>query len=109
MGALLISSESRRTTHWAQNVSPVPLTEEGLKQQKMKLANNSYLQPWMVGVVKSSLPYLLYSRKIQEVLEDKGNIDAEVSKLLEVLRGKRKGDIGKREPTCISISGRIDG
>ena len=73
------------------------------------MANNSYLQPWMVGVIKSSLPYLLYSGKIQEVLEEaRGSIGADISKLLDVLRGKRKGDIGKREPTCISISGRID-
>ena len=92
MGALLISSEPRRTTHWTPNVSPVLLTEECSKQQKMKLANNSYLQPWMVGVIKSSLPYLLYSGKIQEVLEEaRGSIGADISKLLEVLRGKRKG------------------
>ena len=64
----------------------------------------------MLEVVKSSLPYLVDSPKIQEVLEEaKGNIDAEGSKLLKVLRGKRKGDVGKREPTCISISGRIEG
>ena len=64
----------------------------------------------MVEVVKSSLPYLVDSPKIQEVLEEaKGNIDAEGSKPLKVLRGKRKGDVGKREPTCISISGRIEG
>ena len=50
-------------------------------------------------VVKSNLPYLVDSPKIQEVLEEaKGNIDAEVSKLLKVLRGKRKGDVSKRKP-----------
>ena len=64
----------------------------------------------MVEVVKSSLPYLVDSPKIQEVLEEaKGNIDAEGSKPSKVLRGKRKGDVGRREPTCISISGRIEG
>ena len=58
MGAQLVSSEPRRTTDWTPNVSPVPLSEEGCKGQEKKLANNSYLQPWMVEVVKSSLPYL---------------------------------------------------
>ena len=63
----------------------------------------------MVEVVKSSLPYLVDSPKIQEALEEaKENIDAEISKRLEVLRGKRKGDVGKRDPTCISISGRME-
>ena len=74
-----------------QNVSPVPLTEEGHKEQEKKLANNSCLRPWVVEVVKSSLPYLVDSRKIEEVLEEaKGNTDAEDSKLLEGLRWKRK-------------------
>ena len=64
----------------------------------------------MVEAVKSSLPYLVDSRKIEEVLEEaKGNTDAEVSKLLEGLRWKRKGDVGERERTCVSISGRIEG
>ena len=103
-------STTRRTTDWTPNVSPVPLTEEGCKGQEKKLANNSYLQPWMVDVVKSSLPYLMDSPKIREELEeDKGNIDAEVSKPLKVLRGKRKEGVGQRKPTCISISGRMEG
>ena len=64
----------------------------------------------MIEVVKSNLPYLMDSPKIQEVLEEaEGNINAEVSKPLKVLRGKRKGEVGKREPTCISISGRMEG
>jgi len=85
------------------------LTAEGCKEQETKLADNSYLQPWMVEVAKStSLPYLMDSWKIQEVLEEaEGNINAEVSKMLEDLRGKRKGKAGKRKPTCISISRRI--
>ena len=41
--------------------------------------------------------------------EAKGNIDAEVSKPLKVLGEKKKGDVGKREPSCISISGRMEG
>ena len=110
MGAQLVSSEPRRTTDWTPNVSPVPLTEDGCKGQEKKLANNSYLQPWMVEVIKSSLPHLVNSPKIQEVLEEaKGNIDIEVSKPLKVLRGERKGGLGTREPTCISISGRMEG
>ena len=64
----------------------------------------------MVEVAKSRLPYLVDSPKIQEVLEEaKRNIDAEVSKPLKVLSEKRKGGVGKRGPTCISISGRIEG
>jgi len=48
--------------------------------------------------------------KIQEVLEEaERNIDAEVSQPLEILRGKRKGEVSKRKPTRISISGRIEG
>ncbi|PUU74493.1 hypothetical protein B9Z19DRAFT_1103433 [Tuber borchii] len=70
------------------NVSPVPLTEEGRKEQEKRLANSSYVQPWMVEVVISSLPYLVDSQKIQEVLEEaKGNIDAAVSKLLDAEEG----------------------
>ena len=58
--------------------------------------NHSYLQPWIVEVVKSSLLYLVDSQKIQEVLEKaEGNIDAEVSKLLEVLRGRERGTLVK--------------
>ena len=64
----------------------------------------------MVEIVKSSLPYLMDSPKIQEELEEKKrNINAEASKPLKVLRGKRKGGVDKREPTCISISGRMEG
>jgi len=72
------------------------LNEEGCKQQEKKLVNHSYLQPWIVEVVKSSLLYLVDSQKIQEVLEKaEGNIDAEVSKLLEVLRGRERGTLVK--------------
>ena len=64
MGAQLVSSEPRQTTDWTPNVSPLPLTKEWCKGQEKKLANNSYLQPWMVEVDKSSLPYLVDSPKI---------------------------------------------
>ena len=102
MGAQLVCSEPRRTPGWTPNVSPVPLTGERCKAQE-KI--NTYLQLWMVEVVKSSFPYLVDSLKIQEVLEEAtGNIDVEIPKPLKVLRGKRKGDVGKRETTCISIS-----
>jgi len=55
------------------NVSPLPLTEEGHKEQEKGLANSSY------EVVISSLPYLVDPQKIQEVLEEaKRNIDVAV-------------------------------
>ena len=64
MGAQLVSVEPRWTTDWTPNVSPLPLTKEWCKGQEKKLANNSYLQPWMVEVVKLSLSYLVDSLKI---------------------------------------------
>ena len=78
------------------NVSPVPLTEEGRKEQEKKLANSSYVQSWMVEVVTSSLPHLVDSQKIREVLEaTKGNIDAAVSMLLDVEEGEQ-GEEGEQ-------------
>ena len=80
------------------NVSPVPLTEEERKEQEKKLANSSYVRPWMVEVVTSSLPYLVDSQKIREVLEEaKGNIDAAVSKLLDADEGERRGEDEQQE------------
>lgn len=74
------------------------MTEEGRKEQEKKLANSSYVQPWMVEVVKSSLPYLVDSRKIQEVLEEaKGNIGAAVSKLLDAEEGEQEGEDKQQE------------
>ncbi|KAG0636627.1 hypothetical protein HOY80DRAFT_1138976 [Tuber brumale] len=74
------------------NVSLVPLTEEGRKEQEKKLANSSYVQPWMVETVTSSLPYLVGSQKILEALEEaRGNIDVAVSRLLDVEEGEQEG------------------
>ena len=74
------------------------MTEEGRKEQEKKLANSSYVQPWMVEVVISSLPYLVDSQKIQEVLEEaKGNIDAAVSKLLDAEEGGQEEDEQQQE------------
>ncbi|PWW77724.1 hypothetical protein C7212DRAFT_177773 [Tuber magnatum] len=71
------------------HVSPVALTEEGRKEQEKKLASGSHVQPWMVNVVTSSLPYLTDSRRIREALEEaKGDIDAAVSRLLDVEEGE---------------------
>ena len=99
MGAQLVSSEPRRTTDWTPNSSPVPLSEEGGKGQEKKLVNNSYLQPWMVEVVKSSLPPLVDSLKIQEVLEEAKGILTP----LKVQRGKKKGTLVE-ENRCVSPS-----
>jgi len=75
MGALLISSEPRLTAHRTPNVSPLPLTEEGRKENEKGLANSSY------EVVISILPNLVDSQKIQEVLEEaKRNINVAVFK-----------------------------
>ncbi|CUS14292.1 unnamed protein product [Tuber aestivum] len=71
------------------NVSPVPLTEEGRKEQDKKLAGGSYVQPWMVKTVTSSLPYLTDPQRVREALEEaKGNIDVAVSRLLDVEEGE---------------------
>ncbi|PUU79414.1 hypothetical protein B9Z19DRAFT_1125204 [Tuber borchii] len=70
------------------NISPLPFTEKGRKEQERRLANSSYVQPWMVEVVISNLPYLVDSQKIQDVMEEgKGNIDAAFSKLLDAEEG----------------------
>ena len=70
--------------------------------------DNSYLQPWMVEVVKSSLPYLVDSSKIREISEEgEGNMDAEVSKLLEVLPGRRKGDVVKRTDMYLDLLNKL--
>ncbi|KAG0134294.1 hypothetical protein HOY82DRAFT_638087 [Tuber indicum] len=80
------------------NVSPVPLTEEGRKEQEKKLANTSYVRPWMVETVTSSLPYLVDSGKIWEALEEaKGNIDAAVSRLLDVEEGEQEGEVSEKK------------
>ncbi|KAH0605527.1 uncharacterized protein H6S33_004749 [Morchella sextelata] len=66
------------------NVTPVPLTEEGRREQERKLAETSYVLPWMEGVVASSLPYIVDPGKIRHVLEKcKGNVDEAVSQLLD--------------------------
>jgi OTU domain-containing protein 3 len=62
----------------------VPLTEEGRREQERKLAETSYVLPWMEGVVASSLPYIVDPGKIRHVLEKcKGNVDEAVSQLLD--------------------------
>ncbi|RPB05953.1 cysteine proteinase [Choiromyces venosus 120613-1] len=66
------------------DVSPTPLTEAGRVEQEKKLANTSYVQPWMEKVVASSLPDLVDSWKIREALEEaKGNVNAVVSRFLD--------------------------
>lgn len=63
---------------------PIPLTEEAKKEQERKLAEVSYVLPWMEEVVASSLPYLAKPAKIRQTLEEcKGNIDEAVSRLLD--------------------------
>ncbi|KAG0640190.1 hypothetical protein HOY80DRAFT_1070636 [Tuber brumale] len=81
------------------NVSPVPLTKVGRKEQEQRLANSFYVQPWMVEVVFSSFPYFLDSQRIQELLEvAMGNIDAAVSKLLDAEEGgQQEGEQQQQE------------
>ncbi|KAI5842999.1 hypothetical protein DFP73DRAFT_90931 [Morchella snyderi] len=66
------------------NVTPVPLTEGGRREQERKLTETSYVLPWMEGVVASSIPYIVDPGKIRHVLEKcKGNVDEAVSQLLD--------------------------
>lgn len=64
-------------------VSEKALSVEEEQRQKAKLAQSPHIQPWMIDVVSSSLPYLADKPTIKRTLEEtKGDINAAVDKLL---------------------------
>lgn len=74
------------------------LTEEGRREQERKLAETSYVLPWMEGVVASSLPYIVDPGKIRHVLEKcKGNVDEAVSQLLDENEAENSKSAFERE------------
>ncbi|RPB07779.1 OTU-domain-containing protein [Morchella conica CCBAS932] len=87
------------------NVTPVPLTEEGRREQERKLGETSYVLPWMEGVVASSLPYIVDPGKIRHVLEKcKGNVDEAVSQLLDENEAEKPKSTFRREDVSRPIS-----
>lgn len=66
------------------HVQEKALSPEEERKLRQTAEAQTFVLPWMMDVVSSSLPFLADRRTIKQALEDcKGNVDAAVSKLLD--------------------------
>ncbi|KAK6511182.1 hypothetical protein TWF481_000104 [Arthrobotrys musiformis] len=77
------------------NVSPKPLTQEGIQKQQKILEEGVVIMPWMEDVVEKSLPDGIFPgrAKIREALErSKGDVGSAVSRLLDLAEMEAEHD-----------------